>query len=136
MQMPGSRFLDSNILIYVLADDPRRTPIAEKILIEGGVASVQVLNEISNVCSRKLRMPPTEIHHALKTVRAYCKVVPITEELPTLALSIMERYSLSYYDALIIATALSEECNEVLSEDMHHGLKILNTRIVNPFSIE
>jgi predicted nucleic acid-binding protein len=105
-------------------------------MMEGGVVSVQVLSEIANVCSRKLRMPPAEIHHALRTVRAYCTVVPITEELPTLALSIMERYTLSYYDALIMATALSEECSVVLSEDMQHGLRILKTRIVNPFLIE
>lgn len=47
-------------------------------------------------------MPPTEIHHALRTVRAYCDVVPLTDDLPTLALSVMERYTLSYYEAQIV----------------------------------
>jgi predicted nucleic acid-binding protein len=131
--MPAARFINSNVLIYALVDDQQRTPIAEKIMIKGGVVSVQVLNEVANICSRKLRMPPTEIHHALRTVRAYCDVVPLTDDLPTLALSVMERYTLSYYDALIVATALSAECTEILSEDMQHGLKVVNARIVNPF---
>lgn len=131
--MRGDRFLDSNILIYAIADDPRRTSIAERIMMEGGVVSVQVLNEIANVCSRKLRLPPTEIHHALRTIRAYCEVVPLTEDITTLTLSIMDRYMLSYYDALIIATALSADCSVVLSEDMQHGLRIVTTTIMNPF---
>ncbi|RPI67377.1 MAG: PIN domain-containing protein [Ignavibacteriae bacterium] len=131
--MPAARFIDSNVLIYALVDDQHRTPVAEKIMLEGGVVSVQVLNEVANVCSRKLRMPPTEIHHALRTVRAYCDVVPLTDDLPTLALSVMERYTLSYCDALIVASALSANCTEILSEDMQHGLKVVNARIVNPF---
>ncbi len=133
--MPAAKFIDSNVLIYAITEDPRRTPIAEKILMKGGVVSIQVLNEIANVCSRKLHMPPTEIHVALRTVRAYCEVMPLTVELTTLALSIMERYKLSYYDALIVASALSAECNEILSEDMHHGLKIMQTRAVDPFRV-
>lgn len=131
--MRGDRFIDSNILIYALVDDLRRTQIAEQFMMEGGVVSVQVLNEVANVCSRKLHMPPTEIHAALRTIRAYCDVVPLTEHLTTLALSIMERYTLSYYDALIMATALSSDCSVVLTEDMQHGLKIVNTTIMNPF---
>ena len=45
--MRGKRFFDTNILIYAVAQDDPRTPVAETLLSEGGVVSVQVLNEFA-----------------------------------------------------------------------------------------
>lgn len=131
--MPAARFFDSNLLIYVAAFDARRTPIAEKLFMGGGIVSVQVLNEVANVCAKKLHMPPSEIFHALETIRSYCTVVPLTDELPTLALSIMQRYQFSYYDSLIVASALAADCTQLYTEDLQHGQKIGKLRIVDPF---
>ncbi|MFM6846199.1 MAG: PIN domain-containing protein, partial [Dolichospermum sp.] len=50
------------------------------------------------------------------------------------ALEINAKYNYSYWDSLIIATALLSECSIIYSEDMHHNQLIENTvRIINPF---
>ena len=48
--------------------------------------------------------------------------------------TIRSKYQYSYYDSLIIATALESKCNILYSEDMHHGQIIENSlKIINPF---
>ena len=47
---------------------------------------------------------------------------------------IRSKYKYSYYDSLIIATALESKCKILYSEDMHHGQIIENSlKIINPF---
>ena len=53
--MPGS-FLDSNVLLYVASGDPATADRAEQLIGAGGMISVQVLNEITNVARRKMGM--------------------------------------------------------------------------------
>ena len=50
------------------------------------------------------------------------------------ALNIRERYNYSWYDSLIVGTALEAGCETLYSEDMQNGQLINNSlRIVNPF---
>jgi len=42
------------------------------------------------------------------------------------ALAIAERYQYSYFDSLIIASALEMECDYLYSEDLQAGQKINN----------
>ena len=49
-------------------------------------------------------------------------------------LKIKDKYKLQFYDSLIIATALENNCSVLYSEDMQHGFEIENTlTIINPF---
>lgn len=51
------------------------------------------------------------------------------------ALEIKSRYQYSYWDSLIIATALTLDCTILYSEDLHHDQLIAQKmRIVNPFA--
>jgi len=50
------------------------------------------------------------------------------------ALDIKSRYQYSYWDSLIIATALILDCTILYSEDLHHNQVIeQKMRIINPF---
>ncbi|MBL7906267.1 MAG: PIN domain-containing protein [Bacteroidales bacterium] len=50
------------------------------------------------------------------------------------ACEIKDKYRYSFYDSLIIASALEAGCNSLYSEDMQHNQMIENTlRILNPF---
>jgi predicted nucleic acid-binding protein len=50
------------------------------------------------------------------------------------ALRLKARYQFQYYDALIVATALENGCDTLLSEDMQHGQKVEKSLgIVSPF---
>ena len=126
-------FLDSNILIYAAGTDDRAARAAA--LIEGrGAISVQVLNEFVNVARRKMALDWPRIRHFLMGVRSLLEVSPLDLETHDMALALAERYQLSTYDAVIVASALQARCRRLYSEDMHHGLIIDDRlRIENPF---
>jgi len=127
-------FLDSNVALYLLSGDAIKADRAEGLMAEGGVISVQVLNEIANVTRRKLAMSWHETNDVLDAVRAVCTTEPLTVETHDTGRRISERYGLSVYDSMIAAAALLAGCDVLYSEDMHDGLVIEERlRIVNPF---
>jgi len=130
----ADRFIDTNVLLYLLSGDHAKADRAEETVAGGGVISVQVLNEFASVASRTLKMSIAEIREALSPVRAVCRIVPISKETHDHGLRIAERYGLSIYDSTVLAAALLEGCKVVLSEDLQHG-QILEGRleIRNPF---
>jgi predicted nucleic acid-binding protein len=131
--MPGS-FFDTNVLLYLASNDPKKADVAERLVAQGGAVSVQVLNEITNVARRKMRLSWTETHDLLELVRSLLMVTPITVETHERGLSLAERYGFSFQDAMIVAAALLAEAGTLWSEDMQHEMAIDDgLRICNPF---
>jgi predicted nucleic acid-binding protein len=127
-------FFDSNTLLYTVSADVSKAAIAESLLGGGGTISVQVLNEVANVASRKLLMSWEEVGHTLTSIRNLCgPPQPLTVEIHETAIRIASRYRYHVYDALIIASALAASCNVLYSEDMQHGQLIEGLTIKNPF---
>jgi predicted nucleic acid-binding protein len=126
-------FIDSNVILYLLSGDQAKADRAEAILNEGGIISVQVLNEVTSVCLRKLKMSWEEIDAVLLAVKAACNVVPLTVESHASAVDIAKRHRLSFYDAHICASAILSGAGVMLSEDMQDGMKIDGVSIRNPF---
>ncbi|MTJ79900.1 MAG: PIN domain-containing protein [Telmatospirillum sp.] len=133
--MPGS-FFDTNVLVYIASGDSAKADRAEEIIGNGGVISVQVLNELTNVARRKMRMAWPDTRSFLSVLRSLLTVQPITVETHEIGLALTERYDLSTYDAMIVASALQAGCDTLWSEDMQHGMEFgERLRIVNPFRI-
>jgi predicted nucleic acid-binding protein len=131
--IPRSGF-DTNVLVYLASGDPAQADRAEAILSDGGVISVQVLNELTNVARRKMRMTWAEIHAFLSLLRRLLTVQPITMETHDAGLSLAERYNRSTYDAMIPASAIHAGCHTLWSEDMQHGMAPGHgLLVVNPF---
>jgi len=131
--MPGS-FFDTNVLVYLASGDTVKADRTEEILREGGVISVQVLNELTNVAHRKMWMTWPEAHAFLSAVRALLTVQAVTVETHETGLALAERYNLSTYDAMIVAAAVHANCEVLWSEDMQNGMMIgRGLPIVNPF---
>ena len=128
-------FLDSNVILYLLSADASKADIAEALLSQQPTISVQVLNEITSVCQRKLKMPWVETLELLAAVKATCTVVPLTVETHAQAVQIAQQYQLSFYDAHIVATAMGCGAHTLMSEDMHDELSLQGLRIKNPFSV-
>ncbi len=64
----------------------------------------------------------------------YIGVCFIEGETIKLCIDIKERYGFSYWDSLVIATAIENECSIIYSEDMKHDQIISGSvKIVNPF---
>jgi predicted nucleic acid-binding protein len=132
--MPGS-FFDSNVLLYVASADQAKADRAERLVAGGGTISVQVLNEIANVARRKMALSWDETRAFLTMMRALLPVQPLTTALHEKGLDVAERYSLSIYDAMIVAAALQADCDTLWSEDMQHGQIVEGRlRICDPFA--
>ena len=129
----SDRFIDTNIFLYLLEGGPK-AEMAEREIGAGGLVSVQVLNEILANCIRKARMSWDEAGEFLAGLRELVEVCDLTEDVHDLGRALGSRYGLSVYDAMIVAAALLNGCNTLVSEDMQHGLVVENDlRISNPF---
>jgi predicted nucleic acid-binding protein len=127
-------FLDTNVRLYLISDDAAKADRAEELIGAGGVISVQVLNEFASVASRKNSMQPPEIREVLSAVRAACSVEPLSLQTHDLALDLVERFHVSFYDALTVAAARLAKCGVLYSEDMQDGQTVEGVTIQNPFA--
>ena len=97
--------------------------------------SVQVLNEVTSVCRRKLAMSWEDIGNFLELVRSFCNVVPLTVDVHDRARHVAQRHQLSFYDACIVAAAATADCQTLYSEDMNHGQILEDSLTIrNPFA--
>lgn len=127
-------FVDSNVLLYLLSADRQKADRAETVIASGAIVSVQVLNEVANVLRRKSSMPWKKTNEVLGLIRSLCPVVSVTIETHDEGRRVAERYGLSVYDAMIVASALLAGCATLYSEDMQDGLIVdRRLRISNPF---
>jgi len=134
--MPASAFLDTNVLIYSVAENDPRSDAAEALLAGGGVISAHVLNEFVAVARRKLGMSWADVTEALDAIRILCpSPVPITIETHGAALRIAQQYGYHIYDALVAAAALEAKCDTLYTEDKQDGQAIDDRlTIKNPFA--
>jgi predicted nucleic acid-binding protein len=132
-------FLDTNILLYSISDLPAKAAkcqIACDLLDRLDVAlSMQVFQEFFHQATRPSRRDRLSDAHAAELVEAWLRfpvqVIGMAEM--GKAIAIRQRYQLTYWDSAIIAAALAQGCDRLMSEDMQHGLEIEGLRIVNPF---
>ena len=127
-------FLDTNVVLYLLSADERKANTAEGLLAQGGLVSVQVLNEAASVCLRKLKLSWPEVRELLDAVKACCEVLPLTLPVHERALYLAERYRLSLYDALICASAQNAGAEVLYTEDLQDGLVLDGLTVRNPFA--
>ena len=71
-------FIDSNVVLYLFSSEKVKANRAESLLRSGGLISVQVLNEVTSVCLRKLKMPWADIDLVLLALKNNCEVLPLT----------------------------------------------------------
>jgi predicted nucleic acid-binding protein len=128
-----SAFFDTNILVYAQQADGKADR-ARALFADGGKLSVQVLNEFAAVSRRKQRRSWAEIAEAIDDVLTMVDPpLALTHDVHTAAREFAEEHRISFYDALIVASAIEAGCNILYSEDMQHGRSIGGLAIVNPF---
>jgi len=129
-------FFDTNVLVYVVSQQDERTSKAEALVANGGIISVQVLNELASVSRRKLGLSWEDVGDALAALRVLCpSPTPLTTDTHDAGLRIAAKYGFPFYDALIAAAALEAECTTLYSEDFQDG-QVIEGRLTvrNPFA--
>ena len=105
------------------------------VAAQGGVISVQVLNEFAAVASRKLAMSIPEIRECLEPIAQILRIEPLTLETHARGLEVAARYGFSVVDSMMVAAALLSGCDTLYSEDLHHRQRIDGLLIHNPFAV-
>ena len=133
------RFLDTNVLLYAISSRPEEHHKAERataLLRERDLAlSVQVLQEFYVQATRPTRAVALDHETAVRFITSLKRfpVQDITQAVFESALTMRERWGLSYWDAAIVAAARSLGCDTVLTEDLQHGQELDGVRVVDPF---
>lgn len=134
--MPAKAFIDTNIVIYSLGPNSSKATLAAPLFAHHPTISTQVLSETANVALKKLAMPLSETSKLLAMLEATCRVEIVTPATMQRALDIVGRYRFSWFDSLIVATALEAECDTLYTEDLQHGQVIEGKlTVINPFSV-
>jgi predicted nucleic acid-binding protein len=134
-------FVDTNILIYAHDIEAGRRHETARDLVKtlwreaNGAISIQVLQEFYVNITRKIPVPlPRQIaRHLVETYAVWEVVLPCPRDLMK-ASAIEERHQVSFWDAMIIATALKAGASTLWTEDLSHGKIIEGIRIINPLS--
>jgi predicted nucleic acid-binding protein len=137
--MSDVAFVDSNILIHAhdLDAGVKREQAVAKLreLWDAGTGrlSVQVLQEFYVNATQRLATPLAR-STAREVLKAYGVWIhhATTVETVTRATEISE-LAISFWDALIVASAEEVDASELLSEDLNDGQAIAGIQVVNPF---
>lgn len=136
--MATRSFIDTNVLIYAEASDaPLKQQLAlalVKRLYEDaqGVLSTQVLQEYCNVALKKLKLSAQHVRSQLEMYEQF-EVIQVTPAIIHAGLDLHQTRSVSFFDAIILASAHTAGCGVLYSENMNTGETMLGVRIVNPF---
>jgi predicted nucleic acid-binding protein len=135
--MSASVFLDTNVLVYSYSfAELDKQRIARNCISENNsFISTQVLQELCNTLIKKYKSSPSELLLAVNECRNNNLVYVNTESIILKACNIVGNYGFSFYDSLIIASALECNCIALFSEDLNNGQIIEDKlKIVNPFT--
>jgi predicted nucleic acid-binding protein len=136
-------FLDTNIFVYSVDASPdqnEKRDLARKLVTQyiqddSGVISIQVLQEFYQVATQKIEIP-LSARQALEYLHyiAILQTVIPSVEMVVAAILLHQKYSLSFWDALILQAAKTAGCSQLLSEDLQDGFHLDNLIVRNPFT--
>jgi predicted nucleic acid-binding protein len=135
--MNAKAFFDTNVLIYLYSiDEPEKQHKALQRIeaTENRWVSTQVLSELSNTLHRKFKLEYSAIVKVISEIHASFQVITVQPDTIKQTLNLAQIYRYSYYDSLIIASALEQSSNILFSEDMQHEQIIEHHMLIlNPF---
>ncbi len=135
----ASVFFDSNVLLY-MHDKANSEKIAAAShwvnvisLSECAVTSLQVLNEVANVLFKKRKDLSNDAVFSIIDDFAYLGASPLSWSDILAARAVRTATGYSWWDSLLLASALELGCSHFLSEDLQDGQQIGDLTIINPF---
>jgi predicted nucleic acid-binding protein len=137
--MSDKTFVDTNVLIYAhdvdakFKHDKAKTLLDELWRARSGVLSMQVLQEFYVNVTRKISTPlPKDVARQVVNVYAIWCVDTTPIEI-TAAFGIEDESKISFWDALIVASAVKAGATRIFSEDLNASQTIAGIPIENPF---
>ncbi|MDP2871215.1 MAG: PIN domain-containing protein [Bacillota bacterium] len=141
MSGEGKRlFLDTNVLVYAHDSSAGMKHSQAKQVIQSlwdsrdGCLSIQVLQEFYVAVTRKVRSPLSATHarQVVSDLSTWALHSPTAGDIMN-AIDIQQESGLSFWDAMIIQSALQLGATCILSEDLNPGQRLRGIVVVNPF---
>ena len=135
------QFVDTNVLVYAhdlsagLKHKQATTLIQALWESRMGCLSIQVLQEFYVTVTRKIKRPlsPTTASQIIADLGKWKLHTPSVDDLLA-AIRIQERYQTSFWDAMIIHSAVRLNCEILWSEDLNAGQAYQQVVLQNPFA--
>jgi predicted nucleic acid-binding protein len=121
--MTDKIFIDSNIWVYLFAqEDDLKWKTTEHFIRENSrlhslVISYQVINEVTHVLKKK-KFTEQQIRFVIDNLVEICTVQGYSKEIALWASFLREKNGFSFWDSHIVASALTANCQYLISEDM------------------
>lgn len=131
-------FIDTNIFVYSLDEDDKQKKEQSRQLLQNAireetvVISTQVLQELYVVGTTKLKIDSILMKNILHSFENL-EIVIIDTDLIKEAIDVSVLNRLSFWDALIIATAERAKCEYLYTEDLNAGQIIRGVQVKNPY---
>jgi predicted nucleic acid-binding protein len=130
-------FIDTNIWLYAFieTDDSVKSATARTLIQETEpVLSTQVINEVCVNVLRRANFTEEQVSRLIVSFYERYPVIELNRSILLTASRLRQRYSLSFWDSTIVASALDAGVSILYSEDMQHGLTIEEQlQVRNPF---
>lgn len=139
--MKGKVFVDTNVLVYLFShSEPDKKSVCAKLIDQLNqsdrlVWSTQVMQEFYVAMTKKHGQDPLVVKSAF-TLFSNFELIVNDHRIISDAIDIQILHQLSFWDSLVVSSARAAKCTKLISEDMHHGLKLANLQIVNPFLLD
>lgn len=139
MSVDKLSFLDTNILIYAFDTSTgekhqKASKLFEELWVEeNGCVSIQVLQEFYVNVTRKALQALEPVHAAtiIRDLSNWKVHRPDTVDVLA-AISIQQKYQISFWDAMIIRSAKESKCKILYSEDLSNGQNYGGVKVTNP----
>jgi predicted nucleic acid-binding protein len=132
-------FFDSNIWLYAFSTDRKEESkrlLAKQLISEEKyiTISTQVINEVSYNLRKKHKIDEQSLLNLIISFYAKYPIISFNLDILESASHLRTQYHVSFWDSLIIASAVYSGANTLYSEDMQNGLIVTKKlTIVNPF---
>ncbi|WP_372425459.1 PIN domain-containing protein [Salinarimonas chemoclinalis] len=137
-----SVFVDTNVLIYPLqTDDPTKAAIAtawiERLAArEALVVSPQIIDEFVSVLTRRYSfLPLLDVLDKARDYSEFCRA-RMDADTTRAAIDLLLLHRFSWWDSVMLASALDFGCEIVLTEDLQNGRSVDGMLIVDPFAAD
>lgn len=139
MTVKGRFSLDTNILVYAVDRDAgRRHDQARRLMGRAAardcVLTLQALAEFFHVTTRKQLLEPVRAAGFVQDWLAVFRVAAADEAALSAAMEAVAEHRLSFWDAMLWATARQSGCVAILSEDLQDGRRLGGVDVINPFA--
>jgi predicted nucleic acid-binding protein len=137
------RFVDTNILVYAHDTSAGGKQERARALVEqlwntrDGCLSIQILQEFFVSVTRKIPKPleTAAAKEIIADLSLWYVHVPEADDVLG-AISLHQQTGISFWDAMMVRSAIEIGCEVIYSEDLNHGQRYDGARVENPFRDE